>query len=86
VIPESSSAANFDGQTPALITLAFLMVTPLFHTSLPLLLMQVNFLPETVVVVPTFLHFTPVLTSAWAGANPNKKIVRTKTVNFRIKQ
>jgi hypothetical protein len=40
---------------------AALIATPLFQTSLLPDLMQVNFLPAAVVVVPALLHFAPAL-------------------------
>ena len=39
----------------------FFIATPLFHTSFVLDLMQVNFLPEAVAVVPALVHLAPAL-------------------------
>jgi hypothetical protein len=41
--------------------------TPLFQTSLLPDLMQVNFLPATVDVAPTFVHLAPALAAAKEG-------------------
>jgi hypothetical protein len=72
-MPGSLSAAAFGGQTPALITDDFLIVTPLFQTSFPPLLMQVNFFPAELTVAPALVHFPPGLVAAWAGAIPNNE-------------
>jgi hypothetical protein len=42
----------------------FFIATPLFQTSFVPDLMQVNFLPATVEVAPTFVHFAPGLGAA----------------------
>jgi len=44
-----------------------LIATPLFQTSLLPDLMQVNFLPATVDVAPTFVHLAPALAAAKEG-------------------
>ena len=47
----------------------FLIAMPLFQTSLLLDLMQVNFLPEAVAVVPALVHLAPALgVAALSGA------------------
>jgi hypothetical protein len=46
----------------------FLTATPLFQTSFFPDLMQVNFLPATVVVLPALVHLAPGLTAAKDGA------------------
>ena len=61
-------------------------MTPLFQTSLPLLLMQVYFLPDTVVVDPALEHLEPALAAAWAGETPSNEIARSRTINLRISQ
>jgi hypothetical protein len=48
-------------------TAGFVTATPLFHTSFLPDLTQVNFLPETELVVPTFAQAAPALTAAMAG-------------------
>jgi hypothetical protein len=72
-MPGSRSAAAFGGHTPALIADDFLIVTPLFHTSFPLDLMQVNFLPAEVTVAPALAHLLPGLVAACAGAIANNE-------------
>ncbi len=47
---------------------AALIATPLFQTSLLPDLMQVNFFPAAVAVVPALLHLDPGLTDAKDGA------------------
>lgn len=63
---------------------AALTVTPLFHTSFVPDLMQVNFLPPTVAVVPAFAHFAPALTDANDGAEINE-MERTKARRIRAR-
>jgi hypothetical protein len=46
---------------------AALTATPLFQTSLLPDLMQVNFLPADIDVVPAFVHFAPALTAPLAA-------------------
>jgi hypothetical protein len=84
-MPGSLSAANFVGQTPALIAGAFLTETPLLHTSLFPLLMQVYFMPLTVVVALCLLHLAPAFTAvALAGAIPNNETANRTTNTLRI--
>ena len=47
---------------------AALIATPLFQTSFAPDLMQVNFFPPAVAVVPALLHLDPALTAAKDGA------------------
>ena len=55
----------------------------MFHW-LPLLLMQVYFLPETVVVATALEHLEPALTAAWEGETPSNEIAKSRTINLRI--
>ena len=48
---------------------AALIATPLFQTSLLPDLMQVNFFPEAVAVMPALVHLAPGLTEAKDGAD-----------------
>ncbi len=61
---------------------AALTVTPLFHTSLVPDLMQVNFLPPAVAVVPAFVHFAPALTDANEGA-PKRDMHSNRVIKTR---
>jgi hypothetical protein len=62
----------------------FLIVTPLFQTSFPLLLMQVNFFPAELTVAPALVHLLPGLVAAWAGATPSSETARSRTINLRM--
>ena len=52
---------------------------PLFQTNFFPLLMQVNFLPLAVAVVPTFLQVSPVFTAATAFNGTRKSAAVTRT-------
>jgi hypothetical protein len=56
--------------------------TPLFQTSFEPDLMQVNFLPATVDVEPTFVHLAPALTAANEGV-VTSAMLSSKTRNSR---
>ena len=55
---------------------AALIATPLFQTSLLPDLMQVNFLPAAVAVVPALVHLAPALVDANDGAATRKRATR----------
>jgi hypothetical protein len=82
VIPGSLSAEAFGGHTPCCDVDAFFTGAPLLHTSLFPLLMQVYFMPLTVVVTLCLLHLAPALTAAaFAGAVPNNEtVIRTANI------
>ena len=61
---------------------AALIATPLFQTSFVPDLMQVNFLPDAVVVDPALVHLAPALTAAKDGAEimDSDRISATRTL------
>jgi hypothetical protein len=63
---------------------AALIATPLFQTSLLPDLMQVNFFPEAVAVMPALVHLAPAFTDAKDGAATSERvrITESKTRNF----
>jgi hypothetical protein len=62
---------------------AAFIATPLFQTSFVPDFTQVNFLPPTVAVVPTFVHFAPALAVANAGAEM-REAARIRATNRRV--
>jgi hypothetical protein len=63
----------------------FTTATPLFQTNFLPLLIQVNFLPFAVAVVPAFLQLSPALTAATAFKGVTRKATDTMTAsNFFI--
>ncbi len=55
----------------------FMIVTPLFQTSLLPDLMQVNFFPAAVAVAPALVHLAPALTDAKDGAATSERLRTT---------
>jgi hypothetical protein len=63
----------------------FLIATPLFQTSFVPDLMQVNFFPLAVAVVPAFVHLTPALAAAKDGAaNRDRHSKRARNKRERV--
>ena len=64
--------------------IGFLIAAPLFQTSFFPDLMQVNFFPAAVAVVPALAHLAPALTDAKDGAATSERvrITDSKTRNF----
>ena len=85
VYPAETGAADLLGSAGALIfgvaetAGAAFTATPLFQTSLPLFLIQVNLRPATVETCPAFLHAAPALTAADDAGAPTSAIANATT-------
>ena len=62
----------------------FFTATPLFHTDFFPDFTQVNFLPPTVAVAPTFLQVSPALTAATALNGEASTAIATKAISSRF--